>query len=163
LSEPWRILGIDPSTVATGRALLVAENGQETVESMGVFAPRGEDLNNKLLNAYDWMQQLIEVTTPNVLAIETPFFRLNAQTLITLASLGAAYRLAAMRAGLRVVGIPPAMRCTAIGLAGDAAKDRVRHTVNAIYGLDLTDHNISDAVAVAAAAAIKLREESYRV
>lgn len=160
-ATPLRVLGIDPSTVGTGRALLVADGGRETVTDVGVYAPRGEDLNARLLSAYEWLQQILAAQAPDVVALETPFFKLNAQTLITLASLGAAYRLAAVRAGLRVLEIQPARRCTAIGLAGNASKSQVLYTVNAIYNLALTDHNMADAVAIAAAGALALRIKSF--
>jgi len=155
-----RVLGIDPSTVGTGRALLVAEGSRETVETLGVFAPPGANLDEKLDAAFDWMVEVIAFTKPDALAIETPFFKLNAQTMFTLASLGAVYRLAATRAGLPVIEIPPAKRCVAVGLAGNASKDQVRYTVNAVYGLDLTDHNMADAVAIAAAGALQLRMQA---
>ena len=160
-SEIVRILGIDPSTKATGRAILEMTGREETIGELGVFQPRGANLDEKLLAAYEWMQQVIEQERPDVVAIETPFFKLNASTLATLAALGAVYSLAATRAGLPVVEVPPAKRCLAVGMLGNASKQQLLYTVNAIYGLDLTDHNVGDAVAIAAAAALQIREEEY--
>lgn len=155
-----RILGLDPSTVATGWAILDIVDGHEHVTTSGVFKPAGATLDHKLVAAHNWMQDRIDEVAPGVLGIETPFFKLNADTLRVLASLGAAFRLAAALRGVRVVEITPAQRCTAIGAGGNADKRTVQIYVNAIFNLALTDHNISDAVAIAAAAALKLREES---
>ena len=116
-------------------------------------------LDHKLAAAHNWMHNQIDRYGPSILGIETPFFKLNAQTMHTLSSLGAAFRLAATLRAVRVVAVTPAGRCTAIGLGGNAEKLQVLYTVNAIFGLELTNHNISDAVAIAAAAALKLREE----
>lgn len=154
-----RILGLDPSTVAAGWAVLDILDGQETVAASGVWKPSGVDLDQKLVSAHNWLHGLIDRYGPSVLGIETPFFKLNAQTMHTLSSLGAAFRLAATLRAVRVVAVTPAGRCTAIGLGGNAEKLQVLYTVNAIFGLELTNHNISDAVAIAAAAALKLREE----
>ncbi|MBN1954856.1 MAG: crossover junction endodeoxyribonuclease RuvC [Anaerolineae bacterium] len=150
-----RILGLDPSTVATGWALL--DDG--TVLASGVFRPEGDTLDEKLAAAHNWLWLQLLGLWPQAVAVETPFFKLNAKTLVTLAQLGAAYRLAATMFGLPVVEVTPAVRCTAVGLGGNAAKEQVLYTVNAVFSLDLTDHNESDAVAIAAAAEIKLREK----
>lgn len=162
MPDTIRILGLDPSLQATGRAILEVNGHEETTGAVGVFQPRGADLDAKLLAAFEWMTEVIEQFKPDVVAIETPFFKLNANTLATLAALGAVYRLAATRAGLRVIEVPPAKRCLAVGMPGNADKPQVCAAVNAIYSLDLTDYNISDAVAVAAAGALQIREEGYR-
>ena len=162
MPDTIRILGIDPSTQATGRAILEVAGREETVGALGVYKPRGANLDEKLLDAYEWMQQVIEQLKPDVVAIETPFFKLNAQTMFTLASLGAAYRLAATRAGLRVIEVPPAKRCTAVGMPGNASKAQLLYTINAIYHLHLTDRNIGDSIAIAAAAALQIRTEDIQ-
>ena len=157
-STTCNVLGLDPSTVATGWALLAVEGRDEGVVASGVYHPPKGSLDERLAAAYHWLNGIDVTHDPHVLAIETPFFKLNARTLAVLAGLGAAFRLAATLAGMRVVEITPAGRCTGIGLAGNASKSQVLYTVNAIYGLNLTDHNEADAVAIAAAAAVKLRE-----
>ena len=157
-----RILGIDPSTQATGRAILEVRGREETVGEVGVYKPAGASLDEKLLAAFEWMAQVIEQLKPDVVAIETPFFKLNANTLFKLASLGAVYRLAATRAGLPVVEVPPAKRCLAVGMPGNASKAQMLYTVNAVYGLTLTDHNIADSVAIAAAAALQIRTDDIQ-
>lgn len=154
------ILGLDPSTVATGWALLSVDGGDESVIASGVFQPVCEgSFEELLLSAFHWTREVIEVHGPDVLAIETPFFKLNARTLATLAGLGAAFRLAAALDGLDVAPITPSARCTAVGCAGNASKRQVQYAVNAVYGLDLVDTDESDAVAIAAAGALRWRME----
>jgi crossover junction endodeoxyribonuclease RuvC len=154
-----RILGLDPSTVATGWAILDLLDGQEQIAASGVWNPTGCDLDQKLVTAHYWLLDRIDQYAPSILGIETPFFKLNAQTMHTLSSLGAAFRLVAALRAVRIIPISPSARCTAVGLGGNADKAQVLYTVNAIFGLALTDHNQSDAIAIAAAAALKLREE----
>lgn len=158
-----RILGLDPSTVATGWAILDVQDRDEGVTASGIYHPEGSSLDARLLDAFHWTRGTLEMHEPTMLAIETTFFKMNAQTLISLASIGAAFRLAATAAGIPVVEVAPAQRCKALGLAGNAAKNQVLYTVNAVYNLTLSDHNEADAVAVAAAAALKLREAAYEM
>lgn len=157
------ILGLDPSTVATGWAVLHLAGHVETITASGVYAPKSDvAFDDLLVGAYRWLRGAIDAYTPDVLSIETPFYRLNAKTLIRLAGVGAVFRLAARRCGLEVHEVPPARRCTALGLAGNAEKSQVLYTVNAVYGLAIDDHNEADAVAVAAACALALRTEHLR-
>lgn len=166
------ILGLDPSTVATGWCLLATGDGGETVIGCGVFRParlpspaemKKHGHHDLLLReAFYWLRGVIDAHHPDLVAIETPFFKLNVQTVTKLAQLGAAFRLAATVEGLPVIEIAPQQRCTAIGLAGNASKQQVLYTVNAVYNLALTDTDEADAVAVAAAGALRLRMEQMR-
>lgn len=154
------ILGLDPSTVATGWSLLYTDGVDESVIASGVFQPPSEgSFEELLLSAFYWLRGVVEAHGPEVLAIETPFFKLNAKTLTTLAQVGAAFRLAAAIEELSVVPVAPSARCTAIGLAGNASKQQVLYTVNAIYDLALTSTDEADAVAIAAAGALRFRME----
>lgn len=154
MNESRAILGLDPSTVATGWCLLHVDGHGEGVIASGVWHPRCRDTDRRLAAAFRWMRGAMDVHEPAAVAIETPFYRMNAKTLITLAMLAGALRTAAALEGLPVVEIAPAARCTAVGLAGNASKAQVLATVNAVYNLNLTNHNEADAVAVAAAAAM---------
>lgn len=152
------IIGLDPSTVATGWAVIAMEGGRESLIASGIYEPIKGSLDDKLLEAFYWLTGLGEVYEDVThLAIETPFFKLNARTMHVLSSLGAAFRLAATKAGIPVIEIAPAERGPAVGQGGNASKDQVRYMVNAIYNRQLVDHNESDAIAIAAAAGIKLR------
>ncbi len=161
-------LGLDPSTVATGWCLLIVfpgesartgDDSQEGVYASGIFYPREGDFDRRLLAAHKWIAGLIAVHHPTHLAIETPFFKLNARTMHVLSSLGAAFRLAAVQAGLPVVEVAPQQRCKAIGLPGNAGKSQVLYTINALYNLNLADHNEADAVAIAAAASLEFKQK----
>lgn len=152
-----RVLGLDPSTVATGWALLCDDGQGEGLAASGVYAPLHSGLDAIMMESFHWLQGVVEVHDPTLLAIETPFFKVNARTMHVLSSLGAAFRVSATLAGLEVVEVAPAARCTALGLPGNASKCQVLYTVNAVYGLNLSDHNEADAVAIAAAAALRLR------
>ena len=160
-NDARRILALDPSTVATGWAVLDTYGRQEGVSASGVYHPPKGTVDERLLAAFNWCAGAIDVHEPQVVAVETPFFKLNARTLTVLASLGAAFRLAAVMVDLPVVEVQPAKRGPALGLAGNATKEQILYVVNAVYNLNLTDHNESDAVAVAAAAALKLRTDAH--
>lgn len=152
------ILGLDPSTVATGWAVLALDGYNEGITASGVYEPSpGLAFDDLLMEAYTWCLGVVQVHLPDTLAIETPFFALNAKTLAMLAGLGAVLRLAARLQGMEVHTVAPSERCTALGLSGQASKEQVLHAVNALYNLNLENWNESDAVAVAAAGAQQLR------
>ena len=47
-----------------------------------------------------------------------------------------------------------------MGLSGSATKGEIARAVRAIYSVDVTDHNATDAIAIAAVAGAELRREA---
>ena len=162
-----RILGLDPSTVAIGYALLCTDS--DHLLDYGVYKVEGNALDVKLWLAHDWLEDFFELGDTRrwaqVLAIELPIYHRNIKTLRTLAQMVGALRAAAAYFTDQTIEVLPSERRLAMGITirmkSKPAKDAIRRIVNQIYGLDLgpDDHDISDAVAVAVAAARKLRIE----
>lgn len=158
-----KILALDPSTKCIGWAILDTET--DTIVNAGDYKPAGNSLDDKLADCYDWFNVEFFAMACDVLAIELPIYHRNVKTLRTLAQLAGVLRLAASEWSETIIEILPAERRLALGvpikLTGMPAKQQIRRLVNATYGLDLKpdQHDISDAVAVAVAAARKLREK----
>jgi crossover junction endodeoxyribonuclease RuvC len=168
MTDNITILGLDPAKAATGWAVMHICGQEEGITASGVYLParlaspaemaRYQQHDLVLRDQYLWLRSLAGVHHPDLVAIETPFYHLNVKTVVKLAQVGAVLRLAATLEKLPVVEVPPAKRCIALGLAGNVNKDQVRYTVNAVYNLNLRDHNEADAVAIAAAAALEWRQ-----
>ena len=160
--DAYTILGLDPATV-TGWAVLEVDGASQRVTSSGTWGLVGGGANtdDRILGAYDWLYSRLDPGPwqPDLVAIETPFMGLNAQTLITLAQVGAAYRLAIAQRGIPVVEVAPAQRCAALGIPGNADKSQVLAAVNMIYRLQVKNYDQADAIAVAAAGA-KIHHET---
>ena len=161
------VIGLDPATRASGYAVM--EDDRVLVASF--YRARGvEACGNRVAQVaeiYSWARFLVVKWALNgarpLVAVETVWFGPNAQTTLRLAEVGAVVRLAAHRAGADVVDVSPAERCKALSLPVTAGKGDVMRAVNAIYGLEVMDHNAADAVAIAAAGAgIHRREELAR-
>lgn len=151
--RPDIVLGLDPATRASGWAVLAVDGHAQTVRGSGVYHARGEDRLGQLAAIYEWALGLVDQWAPAVVAVESVYFGINAQTTIRLAEVGAVVRLAASHAGAVVVDIAPAARVGAVGLQGQPGKAAITKAVNLIFGLDLVDDNEADAIAIASAGA----------
>jgi crossover junction endodeoxyribonuclease RuvC len=158
MNDHVTILGIDPSTVCSGWCVFDLDGHVESVRATGTYEPeKGVEFDDLLVGCFHWLQGAADLYQADALAIETPFYKLNARTLIRLAGVGAAFRLAARLLDMDVHEVPPAKRCTALGMPGNASKEQLCRVVNSVYNLNLTCYDESDAVAIAAAVGLELR------
>jgi Holliday junction resolvasome RuvABC endonuclease subunit len=170
------ILALDPAAI-TGWAVLETpetDRRDERVVASDVFKPKGRTMAKRLVSAFEWCRGMISSHHADVLVIEIPYLatyhdrqgreRHNVESFRQQCRLDGVYILAAGELEVEVVEVIPAQRLTALGLPGnlcrEAAKAQTLLCVNAIYGLDLDDHNAADAVAVGVAAARMLREKA---
>jgi len=99
-------------------------------------------------------------------AAEMPVMYKNAKTAIQLAQLVGAIRFASLNHGCEFIEVLPSERLTACGIPiltrSKPAKEAVKRTVSAIYGIEVTTTHAADAIAVGMAALnkLKLREMS---
>lgn len=156
----WIVIGLDPATRVSGYAVLGLADGCEWVLKAGVFQPKAEGRLGILADLFMWAGELVDNWDPVLVAVESVFHGPNPSTTIKLAEVGAVVRLGALLEGARVFDVAPAERCRALGLAGNATKAEVLDRVNLIYSCELTDHNATDAVAVASAGGRQLRCEA---
>lgn len=139
------VIGLDPSLAALGWAVL--ENGGFV--DCGVYVPCGDGLDAKLGNAHAWLRDWLYASEmEKIIAIEMPFAGINANTHYKLSALSGALRAAVFRTGRRVIPIAPAERAKHLGLKGNASKKEIMQEVNRRFGLDITDLDESDAIAI---------------
>ncbi len=147
-----RILGIDPGTRIVGWGVLdVKGNRLEPIASGVIRAPAKEALSVKLNRIHQGVSQVIEKTSPQVVAVEDIFHGPNTATLIKIGEARGVIVLAAAAAGLPVESYTPAEVKKAVTGRGNATKEQVREMVQVILGVSVDEETLdeTDALAIA--------------
>jgi crossover junction endodeoxyribonuclease RuvC len=147
-----RVLGIDPSSHATGYGVLELREGRTTVLGYGAIKPRRQAaLPEKLLEIKAGIVRLIGSFEPGEVAIENPFFGLNIKTAITLGQVRGAVLVAVAEHGRPLFEYSPLEIKKAVTGYGQADKRQVATMVRALLGLEdeALEEDASDALACA--------------
>lgn len=148
-----RILGIDPSSVATGYGLLEAqEGGDSLVLAYGAIKPpRKASLPERLLEIKTGIDRLISDYAPDEVAVENPFFGLNIKTAITLGQVRGAVLVAVAGAGAPLFEYSPLEIKKAVTGYGQAEKNQVGIMIRALLRVDddAMEEDAADALACA--------------
>ena len=147
-----RVLGIDPSTQATGFGLIDGEGDRLAVVSYGVIKP-GRDLPLALkLNAIKLqVEKLIDTHAPQEVAVENPFYARNVRTAITLGQVRGAVLVAVASRGRPLFEYSALEIKKAVTGYGQAEKGQVGQMVQALLHVDdpLIEEDAADALATA--------------
>jgi len=146
-----RVLGIDPSSVATGYALIdVAPGFRLTFVEAGVItAPKGHDQHARLVEIGRDLEGVIAEFAPDCAAVEAGFVQHLNGALTLGASRGVACYVCG-RAGLAVTEYSPSTAKKAATGNGSASKEDVARIVAARLGLKrIPDGDTGDAISVA--------------
>jgi crossover junction endodeoxyribonuclease RuvC len=147
-----RVLGIDPSSRATGYGILELKEGRTTVFGYGTIKPRRQAaLSEKLREIKAGIDRLIGSFEPGEVAIENPFFGLNIKTAITLGQVRGAVLVAVAERGRPLYEYSPLEIKKAVTGYGRADKHQVATMVRALLGLEdeALEEDASDALACA--------------
>jgi crossover junction endodeoxyribonuclease RuvC len=148
-----RVLGIDPSSVATGYGLIESDDGGETtVLGYGTIKPgRRETLQAKLLAIKSGIESLISGYKPDEVAIENPFYAQNIRTAITLGQVRGAVLVAVAGTGSALFEYSPLEIKKAVTGYGQAEKRQVGHMIRALLKIEdaAMDEDAADALACA--------------
>ena len=147
-----RILGIDPGYGITGFGLVDAQRGQFRLLRCGaITTPPNTDFSWRLEVIYNDMRQLLEVTKPDVVAIEELFFGQNVTTGIGVAQSRGVILLAIRQAGLEVFSYKPMQVKQAVVGYGNATKHQVQDMTKRLLRLDALPKpdDAADAIALA--------------
>ena len=147
-----RILGIDPGYGIIGFGLIEAGNNQYTLLRCGaITTPAGMDFSARLEIIYEDMRQLLEVTKPDVVAIEELFFGQNVTTGIGVAQSRGVILLSIRQAGLQVHSYKPAQVKQAVVGYGNATKHQVQDMTKRLLHLQAMPKpdDAADAIALA--------------
>ena len=120
------ILGIDPGTNLLGYGVLVVENRNVRMQAMGVIDLRKcTDVYLKLGRIYERVYGVIESFSPDAVAIESPFFGKNVQSMLKLGRAQGVAIAAAICQGTPIHEYAPLKIKQAITGQGSADKQQV--------------------------------------
>ena len=121
-----RILGVDPGTNILGYAVLDTVNDQLHLVQMGVInLSKCKDHQTKLKEIYLQLQEVIECFQPETMAIESPFFGKNVQSMLKLGRAQGVSIAAAITMGLVIEEYSPKMIKQSVTGNGNATKEQV--------------------------------------
>lgn len=147
-----RILGLDPGIRCTGYGLIAIHGRRPTLVDYGTITPSSDaSTGERLSELYNDLSQLMEMTKPDKVAIESTFYGLNAKSAMIL---GQAYGIAILCAAhqrLPVVEYAPRKVKLALTGNGRASKEQVQFMVRQILKMDHVPQPLdaSDALAIA--------------
>ena len=147
-----RILGIDPGYGITGFGLIEAERAQARLLRCGAITTSpGADFSYRLEMIYEDMRQLLEVSKPDLVAIEELFFGHNVTTGIGVAQSRGVILLAIRQAGLEVYSYKPMQVKQAVVGYGNATKHQVQDMTRRLLHLEKMPKpdDAADAIAIA--------------
>lgn len=148
-----RIIGIDPGTGILGFGVIDAQRGKTTMVDAGVVRTRPHMLlDERLVEIYNSLTEIIADTKPQVMAIEKLFFAQNVTTAMSVAHARGVAMLTGKQADLRIVEYTPLQIKQTMTGYGKATKKQMQEMVR--IQLNLKEVPKPDDCADALAAAI---------
>jgi len=146
-----RILGIDPGSRTTGYGIIDKYGSRIGFVACGTIRTTTDrKLNDRLLEIFDGLMQVIDQHQPDVAAVEDMFVAHNPRSALKLGHARGVAVLAAMKNGIRVHDYSPRVVKQAVAGYGQAEKEQVQHMVCALLQLSsCPSGDAADALAVA--------------
>ncbi len=146
------ILGIDPGTTITGYGVINAENKKPVLLAIGVMKlAKLNDHYEKLQKIFERTLSLIDDYKVTELAIESPFYGKNVQSMLKLGRAQGSAMAAALYRNLSVFEYAPRKIKMAITGQGNASKEQVAFILQQILKFDEIPKNLDATDGLAAA------------
>jgi len=157
-----RVLGIDPSLLATGFGIVEEDAGRLSPVAYGIIKPTAKlPLPLKLAEIKSELEALIRTYGPAEAAVENPFYAQNMKTALLLGQVRGAVLVAVAGAGCRLAEYSALEIKKAVTGYGQADKEQVLTMVRSLLGLD-DDRIPLDASDALAAAICHLNARQYQ-
>lgn len=131
-----RILGIDPGTGILGFGVIEVKRGKSHLVDAGVVrTPAHTPLDERLVDIYDSLCEIIAETKPDEMSIEKLFFAQNVTTAMSVSHARGVAMLAGKKAGLTIYEYTPLQIKQGITGYGRADKKQIQEMVRVILGL----------------------------
>lgn len=146
-----RVLGLDPSTVATGWAVIHGDSRAARAVEWGVLRPGARRaMPERLRVIHDGLAEVLRRLPVEVVVLESAFLHRNARTALALGEVRGVVLLASECAGVRVHEYSAAeIKRAAVGY-GAADKEQVSRMMARLLGLQgLDEPDAADALAAA--------------
>ena len=160
------VLGIDPGTARMGYGIVERTGSRLRMVDAGCLQTASElPLAKRLLAIHELLVDLIELHSPDLVAVERLFFSKNAQTAFAVGQARGVVLLAAAQADVPIREATPNEVKTAVAGYGAADKEQVGRMVALCLGLKVvpTPDDAADALAVGIWAANTERFGEQRV
>jgi crossover junction endodeoxyribonuclease RuvC len=147
-----RIMGIDPGTNRMGYGVLeVCGNSIKCVVIGDIDLSKLKDPYRKLHHIFERVSGLIEEYRPDEVALESPFFGENVQSMLKLGRAQGVSMAAALHHDLQVFEYAPRRIKQAITGVGSAAKEQVAAMLKGMLGIEYNPKRLdaTDGLAVA--------------
>ncbi len=147
-----RIIGIDPGYAIVGYGVLEYVNNKFSVVEYGAITTDADiNMMDRFKLIYDDLNNIIERTKPDFMAIEELFFNSNQKTAINVAQARGVILLSAINHGVEIFEYTPLQVKQAVAGYGRADKNQVQQMVKLLLGLDSVPKpdDTADAVAIA--------------
>ena len=152
MTKEKTILGIDPGTNILGYGIIRVDSKGPHYVDMGVFDLRKiKDPFEKLSKIFAGVTELLDIHSPDELAVESPFYGKNAQVILKLGRAQGAALTAAVMKGIPVAEYAPRKAKIAICGNGAASKEQVAMMIGKTLKVDLDPKYLdaTDALAIA--------------
>ena len=146
------VLGIDPGTASMGYGIVESKGGRLRMVDGGTFHTRADSsLPKRLLLIHGFLDELLALHKPDVVAVERLFFSGNAQTAFAVGQARGVVLLAAAQAEVPLREATPSEVKTAVTGHGRADKEQVGRMVAVCLSLAAPPHpdDTADALAIA--------------
>ncbi len=133
-----RIIGIDPGTGILGFGVIeVDARGNPKMITAGVITtPAHTPLDDRLLEIFDSLTEIIAETNPEVMSIEKLFFAQNVTTAISVSHARGVAMLTGKQAGLEIAEYTPLQIKQTLTGYGRASKKQMQEMVKLQLGLN---------------------------
>lgn len=146
-----RILALDPSSKATGFAIMQIENEVPYLVRSGTIShpkPSKASFEDKCAYIFNVVKSMLMEWKPDLVVIEYPFVGKNAKTAIQLGRLAGMLEATVKHTGYSYMMVLPTVWKSAFTGNGNAGKELVMQYVNLYYGTQIASNDESDAVAI---------------
>lgn len=131
-----RIIGIDPGTGILGFGVVDIVNGKSKMVDAGVIrTPPHTPLEERLVEIFDGLTEIVAATKPSIMSIEKLFFSKNVTTAISVAQARGVAMLVGKQAGLKIEEYNPMQIKQSLTGYGKADKKQVQEMVRIQLGL----------------------------
>jgi crossover junction endodeoxyribonuclease RuvC len=147
-----RVLGIDPSSQATGFGIIEYADNQHSVLAFGTIKPsRRLPLHGKLNEIKERLEELIKAYAPEDVAVESPFYAQNIKTALVLGQVRGAVLVAVASSRCSLFEYSALEIKKAVTGYGQAEKQQVGTMVRALLNIgdESLEPDASDALAAA--------------
>lgn len=147
-----RILGIDPGLAIVGYGVIEYKSPRfDTLAHGAILTPAHTDVELRLCEIYDRLDELIKLYKPDAVAIEELFFNTNQKTIITVAEARGCILLCCKKNNVPIYEYTPLQVKQSVVGYGRADKKQVIHMVKLLLKLETAPKldDTCDALAIA--------------